>query len=421
MQCQNPSRMQFSKDFLWGASVAAHQVEGGLHNQWTVWEHENAQRLAENAQREFGYLPHWQRIAKEATDPLNYISGSGVAHYERYEDDFQLLKELHMNAFRFGIEWSRIQPEEDVWDDEAVAYYRTYLRKLRSEGITPVVTLFHFTLPVWFAKKGGFEKRRNAHYFLRYVQRLLGELGDELSYIITINEPSIYTFMSYLDGAWPPNRRSKWLVLKVLHNLIWTHRQLYRMTRRRSQWKVSMAHNVSYNYAGDNSLLSRAAARMKNYMHNDYIIRRVRRYSDFIGVNYYFANRLLGLRIHNPNEQMSDLGWDMQPQYLGEIIYSLHRKHGLPVMVTENGLADANDVQRQWWIEVTLGAMHDAMNRGAQLIGYLHWSLLDNFEWDKGYWPRFGLVAVNRTTMQRTVRPSARWFAGQIDQLTAKK
>ena len=316
-----------------------------------------------------------------------------------------------MNAFRFGIEWARIEPEQGVWDAAAIDHYRTYLRRLKELEITPVVTLFHFTLPEWFAAKGGFEKRRNIKYFVYYVERLLMELGQDIEWIVTINEPAIYASESYLHGHWPPNRTSKYAFVKVLHNLIAAHKKIYKLTRQKQKWQVSMAHNLSYVYPGDDAWLSRVSARLVNYWSNWYTVGRVRRQSDFLAVNYYSANRFFGYRVHNSElNPVDDLGWDMQPDKLQYLLEDVAARHQLPIMITENGLADADDAHRKWWLMETIRAMNEALQHGVPLVGYLHWSLLDNFEWDKGYWPKFGLVEVDRETMQRTVRPSAKWF-----------
>ena len=284
-------------------------------------------------------------------------------------------------------------------------------------GITPVVTLFHFTLPEWFMAKGGFEKRRNIKYFVYYVEKVLSELGRDIEWIVTINEPTVYAGESYLDGHWPPNKARKRDMLRVLYNLVAAHKKVYKLTRARKKWKVSMAHHLIYCYPGDDAILSRASARVAHYLLNTWVLRRVRRHSDYLAINYYFARRIYGYRAHDPYLKVSDLGWDMQPDKLQYLLEDVAERYQLPIMITENGLADGTDSQRQWWLTETIKAMHEALKRDIKLIGYLHWSLLDNFEWDKGYWPKFGLVAVDRQTMARTVRPSARWFAAVIKKL----
>lgn len=417
MTTKQSERIVFPKKFLWGAATSAHQVEGGLVNQWTTWELEHAKRLSVQAPHQFGDIDSWPHIKKEAIRPDNYVSGRGVDHYHRYEEDFAILKSLNMNAFRFCIEWARIEPQEGAWDAAAIAHYRTYLRTLKKMGITPVVTLFHFTLPEWFMAKGGFEKRRNIKYFVYYVEKVLSELGRDIEWIVTINEPTVYAGESYLEGHWPPNKARKRDMLRVLYNLVTAHKKVYKLTRARKKWKVSMAHHLIYCYPGDDAILSRASARVAHYLLNTWVLRRVRRHSDFLAINYYFARRIYGYRVHDPYLKVSDLGWDMQPDKLQYLLEDVAECYQLPIMITENGLADGADSQRQWWLTETIKAMHEALKRDVKLIGYLHWSLLDNFEWDKGYWPKFGLVAVDRQTMTRTVRPSARWFAAVIKKL----
>lgn len=409
--------MHFPKGFLWGASTAGHQVEGGLENQWTRWELENAKSLAARAPYRFDYLEQWDEIKQQAADPDNYVSGRGVEHYQRFSDDVQLLRKLHMNSYRFSIEWSRIEPQPGVWSAESIAHYKARLKTLKDAGITPVVTLFHFALPTWFADMGGFEKYRNIKYFVRYADKILTELGHDLEWIITINEPTVYATESYYWGHWPPARTSKRLTFEVLQNLIRAHKKVYRLTKKNPRWKISMAHNVSHYYAGDTAWLSEVSAKLLNYRDNVYTLRRVRRQSDFIALNYYFSNRVYGYRVHNPEDRVSDLGWDLQPGDLRYVLEDLQDRYGLPILITENGLADADDTRRQWWLTETIRAMHESLKKGVKLVGYLHWSLLDNFEWDKGYWPRFGLVAVDRATMKRTIRPSAQWLGRVIQKL----
>lgn len=384
-----------------------------MHNQWTVWELENAKSLATQAPYQFGDLGSWSQVSREAKNPNNYVSGRAVDHFGRYEEDLDIVASLNMNAFRFGIEWARVEPEEGRWNEAAIEHYRTYLKSLKKRGISPVVTLFHFTLPTWFADRGGFERSRNVKYFVRYAQKILEELGGDIKWLITINEPTVYVGESYFVGEWPPNKTGKLRGVRVLANLIRSHGRIYKLTKQMRGIRVSMAHHLMYFYAGDDAWLSRLSAWVADYVANRFVVARTRRSSDFIGVNYYCSYRIYGYRAHNPEDVVNDLGWQMQPgdiQYLLEDVYARYR---LPILITENGLADGEDVQRKWWIMQTIRAMSAAMKNGVNLVGYLYWSLLDNFEWDKGFWPKFGLVSVHRGTMQRTVRPSARWF-GQV-------
>jgi beta-glucosidase len=408
---QPKTNLKFPKHFLWGAATSAHQIEGDTHNQWTVWEFENTISLATRASYNLEDLDSWPRIKTAAKDPNNYVSAKGADHYSLYEQDFDLLKKMHMNAFRFSIEWSRVEPKEGAWDVEAIEHYKQYVKSLRRRNIEPMVTLFHFTLPVWFAELGGFEKRRNVKYFTRFAEKIIRELGIDVRYIITLNEPDLYAAESYLGGHWPPNVMSKRSYWHVVNNLAYAHNQaakaIHAINRR---YKVSVAKNSSYVYAGDNAWLSRISAGILQYLKDDYFLKKVVKQCDWLGVNYYFSDRVYGYRVHNPDQHLNDLGWDLSPANIQFALERLHEKYNLPIIITENGLADSEDEQRQWWITQTLLAMQKAIANGVKLDGYLHWSLLVNFEWDKGFWPRFGLAAVDYKTKQRTLRPSAIWF-----------
>jgi len=415
---QKKPQLAFPKKFLWGAAISAHQAEGGTHNQWTVWELENAKSKAAQAAYHFEDLDSWQDVEKEAKDPNSYVSGKSADHYNKFEEDFDLLKKMNMNAFRFSVEWSRVEPAEGAWNVEAVEHYKHYAAELKRRGIEPVVTLFHFTLPVWFVKRGGFENRANVKYFVRFADRIIRELGSSVRLIITVNEPEIYANESYLAGNWPPNITSKPKAWRVINNLAYAHNKvaeaIHSINRR---YKVSIAKNSNYFYAGDDALLSRKSTDFMQYFQDDYFLKKVVKNCDFLGVNYYFSNRVYGYRVHNPDERVSDLGWDLSPGDIQHALERLHEKYHLPIIITENGLADAGDAHRQWWLTQTLIAMQKAMSNGVKLEGYLHWSLLDNFEWDKGRWPRFGLAEVNYDTKERKLRPSAIWFGKIIKHL----
>ena len=409
---------EFPHDFLWGASTSAHQVEGNTHNQWTVWELEHAKSLAAQAEYHYKDLDNWDDIKAQAKNPDNYVSGSASDHYARYKEDIELAHSLHMNALRFSVEWSRIEPNMGSWDSQAIAHYREYVSKLKKQGIEPVLTLFHFTVPVWFSEMGGFEKRSNSKYFIRFAEKILTELGGDIRYVITINEPEVYAFESYHLGHWPPGAQSKRAALTVLRNLISVHNQTAKMIHSlHSRYKVSIAKNSNYFYPGDDAVLSVKSAQAMQYGQDDYVLKRVVKQCDFLAVNYYFSHRVYGYRTHNPNEYVSDMGWDMAPADLEFVLERLSRKYKLPIIITENGCADSSDAKRQWWLKETFGAMQRALKQGVELQGYLHWSLLDNFEWDKGKWPRFGLLAVDYTTQERTVRRSARRYGEVVKKI----
>jgi beta-glucosidase len=415
--------LKFPKKFLWGAATSSHQVEGGTHNQWTVWELESAASKAKLAVNHESCQKNWANISKQASNPGNYVSGSLANHYKRYREDFDILTQLNMNAYRFSVEWSRIEPEEGEWDKKAIQHYRDYVEELRNRNIEPILTLFHFTLPVWFANLGGFEKRANVKYFSRFAKKIVEELGSDVKYVITVNEPEVYAVQGYFLGDWPPEQHSVYKTWRVLNNLALAHREAAKAIRRLGMGhKISIAKNSSYFYPGDDSWLSRLSVRVMQYMQDDYVLKKVVRHCDFLGVNYYVSQRVYGYRIHNPPSEFGDLDWGMymEPSNIQFVLERLYKKYKLPIIITENGIADNLDVGRKEWITQTLEAMQKAMKHGVKLAGYLHWSLIDNFELAFGKWPRFGLVHINYATGKRTIRPSAVWFGKIIGEIRGK-
>lgn len=411
------SKCPYPSDFLWGASTASHQVEGGTVNQWSEWELAQADTLALTAEKRVGWVPCWLKIKSHAEDPANYISGQGIAHYSRYKQDFDILQKLGMNAFRFSIEWSRLQPSEDTWDMAAVEHYRQYILELKARGIEPVLTLWHWTMPVWFTDKGGFEKARNLKYFDEYVRVVAREFGELLRYVIVLNEPNVYTGLSYLNGEWPPQQKNVITSLKVYVNLTGAHRRAFTIIKAsRADIQVGIAAQLgNMQPSRPHSPIDRLAAGTSAYISNWWFLNRIKGHLDFIGLNYYFTSYWRNFKQHNPAQPLSDLGWYMEPSGIGTILMEAYQRYNLPIMVTENGLADAEDRQRQWWLQETMAALVKAQADGVRLIGYLHWSLLDNFEWKFGWWPQFGLVAVDRQhDMKRTIRKSAYWLKDYI-------
>lgn len=408
----------FPKNFLWGASTASHQVEGGLHNNWTVWELANAKHLATTAKQRLHGLPNWDEIKHQAQNPANYVSGSAVDHYRLYHDDFAIAQRLQLNAFRFGVEWARIEPEEGQWDQAAIDHYRSYIEELRQRQLEPFLNIWHWTLPVWFDQKGGFKKRANLRYFSRFVQKIADEFGSDLSFVLTLNEPNVYGAMSFLTGVFPPQEHSLLTFVKVYFNLATAHKRAYRLLKRQHpHLQVGVAMQLA-NIQAKNShaLLDVITTKWMRYWWNWWFLHRIRRYQDFVGVNYYFTDYYHNFQRQNPQIPLNDRGWYMEPEGIFPLLLRTWLHFKKPIYVTENGLADANDTQRRWWIEETIVAMERAIGEGVDLRGYFHWSLLDNFEWEEGWWPQFGLVAVDRTTQKRRIRPSARWYADFIKQ-----
>lgn len=418
MNDNNENDRIFPKSFFWGASTAGHQVEGGLHDQWTIWEKEHAKELAQSAHQRLTDVPSWNDIKDRAQDPDNYISGKGVGHFAHYKEDFELAQKLNMNAFRFSIEWSRIEPEEGKWDDAAIEHYRKYIRELRARHIEPFANLWHWTYPVWFDKKGGFEKRANVAYFERFVQKVTDELAEDLTYIITINEPNVYVTFGYIIGEWPPQQKNLLLALRVYRNLVVAHKRAYRILKKeKPMLQIGVAQQLANIQAKHpHSVFDQFSTQRMRYFWNWWFLKRVRKYQDFVGVNFYFSDYYTRLfKKENPRVPLSDQGWYMEPEGLYPLLLRTWKHFKKPIYITENGLADEADEYRRWWIEETIVAMQRALSEGVDLRGYFHWSLLDNFEWKYGWWPKFGLIGVDRERgMKRTIRPSAKWFASRI-------
>ncbi len=412
----------FPKDFKWGASTASHQVEGGTVNQWTVWELAHAKHLANTAEERLGWLPQWEHIHAEASRPENYVSGKGVDHYNRYEEDFTIAKKLNLNSFRFGIEWSRLEPIEGQWDEEAVAHYHDYIKALKKKGLEPFLNVWHWTVPTWFDEKGGFKKRSNLRYFERFVRKLAHEYADDLTYVITLNEPNVFISFGYITGEWPPQERSFVTASRVIWNLVIAHRRAYKILKDKNpHLQIGVASQLANIQAKrPQNIIDELSVKMMRYAWNWWFLNRIKNQQDFVGFNYYFSDYYTGLfHKDNPKVPVNDLGWYMEPEGLYPLLLRVWAHYKKPIFVTENGVADKEDKYRRWWLEETIIAMERAISEGVDLRGYFHWSLLDNLEWKYGWWPKFGLVAVDRKHgMKRTVRSSAEWLASHIKSLS---
>jgi len=417
------TKTNFPKGFLWGASTASHQVEGGTDTDWDRWERAHANKSYRSSKLLLGRLKNWPEIRAQAQLPETYIAGQAVDHYNRYEEDFKLVRELNMNTFRFSIEWARIEPREGEWDMAEIEHYRTYLTKLRAQGTEAFVSLWHFTSPTWFMDRGGFAKSANVALFTRYAEKIAEELGQMLTFVNPMNEPNTYVSMSYLAGLWPPQRHNLFTAVRVYKNMIAAHAEAY---------KVLKAHNPQMQVGTVTALnVDKLASRFPVARLTQWVWQRVAKYwfldsvpatSDFVGVNFYMTNYYQWYGgVRTPSQPKNDLGWYMEPGAIGGLLVEVYNRYKQPVYVTENGLADNHDQYRQWWIEQTIAGMRSALGSGVDLRGYLHWSLLDNFEWAFGWLAEFGLVHVDRATMQRTIRPSAQWFGAEIARLRAEE
>jgi len=395
---------KFPEGFYFGAATSSHQVEGNCDNDWSMWEKNNAERLAAEFISNKNGL--FDKFYDAGSNPENYISGNTVDHYSRFEEDFTLAENIGLNAYRFSIEWSRIEPADGKWDEKEIEHYIKVIKELRKKNIEPFVTIWHWPLPVWLSDNGGIMNPCFINYFSRYVSKLAESFADVVSFYITINEPEIYSLNSYMLGKWPPEKRGIINYYRAMKILIKVHNEAYKKIKEKNRSaSAGPACNMSYFESGG-GIINNLLARIACYTWNMFFIIRVKSYSDFIGLNYYFHNRIRYGLNKNVNERISDMGWELYPSGINHILDKL-KKLNLPVYITENGLADENDLHRGWLIKETLKEIYNAMQNGADVRGYFYWSLLDNFEWDKGFWPKFGLISVDRRTMKRTLRDSA--------------
>jgi beta-glucosidase len=394
---------RFPDGFLWGTATAAHQVEGNnTKNDWWRWEGVK------------GHIAEGMR------------SGDACDHYRRYEQDFDIAADvLANNAHRLSIEWSRIEPEEGKWDMDEVLHYRRVLEALRRRGLSPMLTLWHFTLPQWFAERGGWESAGAVRSFERYAAFIARELGDLVDLWCTINEPMIYLTQSYATGAWPPGIASPLRSVRVFGVLTRAHVAAYRAIHKAIDTKerkavVGIAKNViTFEPYRQYNVIDNAFIYLADRFFNRQFFIWTRNSHDYIGINYYFHYRVKGLpsrssglfyEVHTENREVNDLGWEINPQGIFDAIMSMSR-YKKPIYITENGIANGDDGKRPRVLIATIKEVYHAIQAGADVRGYFHWSLLDNFEWHQGFHGRFGLVAIEYMTQKRTPRRSAYVYA----------
>ncbi|MBU2025808.1 MAG: family 1 glycosylhydrolase [Patescibacteria group bacterium] len=411
-------KLQFPAGFYWGAAGSAHQVEGGNVNDWSVWEKKNAGRLAREARSR--WRPWQQRKFPEMFREANYISGQAADHYSRYEADFFLAKSLGHNAHRFCVEWSRIEPECGRFDQKELNHYKAVVKALRKRGLEPFATLWHFSLPLWVAKNKGVMNRDFPAWFSRYAQKVVKSLGVEVKFYLTINEPEVLFLNAFWRRCWPGStaRRTPWNAWKYLKQLQKAHAAVYdKLKKLNPELKISWANNLdSWQSYNKQALGDRISARFMEYFRNDYIFNLAKGKRDFVAVQNYFHNRAsFPFKVRHQKEDVSDLGWGIYPPGIYLVLKRLNLDDGrggkLPVYITENGLADSTDRKRARFIRDNLYWISRAIDEGIDVRGYFYWSLTDNFEWDKGFWPRFGLVEVDYKTQERKARGSAREYA----------
>ena len=396
---------RFPQGFLWGTASAAHQVEGDNRNSdW--WEFE----------RRPG------RIANGDTSEV------ACDHYHRYREDFALLREMGQNAHRLSVEWSRIEPVEGEFDSRQIRHYRDVLGELREQSILPMVTLHHFTSPQWFARKGGWTESSAPEAFLRFVRRAVDELGDLAGMWCTINEPTIYGANGWITGEFPPGHHGDLGgQYRVTRNMQRAHEAAYAaIKRRRPDTPVGLSHHKFLFLPASNARSDRLAARTAQAVVDRWPVapgrlrRLVEASSDFIGIAHYWGQACAFdprrpqdqfiRRFNVPGAPVTDMGWSADPQWMRAVLGEL-RRYGKPVYVTENGLAAGDDAAREKYLVEILTSVAQAIEDGVDVRGYFHWTNMDNFEWARGYGVKFGLIDVDRRTLERTVKPSGRLYA----------
>jgi beta-glucosidase len=376
----------FPGGFVWGAATAAHQVEGGnWNNDWWAWEHNPESGCAEP-------------------------SGDACNHWALYEHDLDLLAGFGFNAYRFSVEWSRIEPENGMWSNAAMDHYRKVAEACHARGITPIVTFHHFTNPRWIAHLGGWEEPDNADRFAEFCGRVTERLGDLIGWACTLNEPNIVATIGYLAGAFPPGRRDPALRRSVNDIFIDAHHKATAAIKAGpGDFPVGLCLAMSDYVAVDGGESRRD--RIRRNMQDVYL--EAARGDDFIGVQTYSRDRVGvdGVIATEDGVPVTQMGYEVWPEALESTIrYATQVTDGTPVLVTENGIGIEDDAVRIDYVSRALKGVQNCLNDGIDVRGYTYWSLMDNFEWALGYRPKFGLISVDRATFERTPKPSATWL-----------
>jgi beta-glucosidase len=412
-----PAVLRLPPDFKLGAATAAHQVEGkNASSDW--WLFEQKPGAIKNGDR----------------------SGDACDHYRRFREDIDLLRALHLTTYRFSVEWARVEPEPGRFDAAALDHYAAMVDACVRRGVEPCVTLHHFTLPQWLAARGGFVDPGAPAAFGRYTREVVRAIGRDVPMWVTINEPIVYLYHGYIAGVWPPGERDPRRMVLAGRGLLRAHAEACSILRATTgpgglPPRVSIAKHVRlFDPARPESLLDRAAASVQDAIFNWSFMDSLARGRilppfgvgealpgeaplwDYLGVNYYSRGRvrfsptapgaLFGEQGTTQGAPVNDLGWEIYPEGLGRVLRDVHRRYGVPLWITENGIADASDAKRPAFLISHLGEVARAIGEGVPVRGYYHWSLLDNFEWAEGLEPRFGLYAVDYATQARTLRPS---------------
>ncbi|HZR82115.1 MAG TPA: glycoside hydrolase family 1 protein [Candidatus Binatia bacterium] len=428
--------LRFPDGFLFGAATAAHQVEGGcLSNQWSAWEHEG------------------DHIRDGSTADL------ACDHYRRFREDFALARDLGHDAHRFSIEWSRLEPEEGAFDEREADHYRAVLDAIREHGMEPLPTLHHFTNPLWVQRQGGWENPRVVDWLAGFAGRAARAFGDRVRIWWTINEPMVAPALCYLMGIHPPAVRDLTRALPVARHVLLAHGAMYRAIKEAAPHAPAVGPVLQMPYIAPldpSSDVDRAAAAQQDFLFNEYYLQGLVRgvvsppigggeeipglagSYDVVGLNYYARMLVSGTgaqdlvhpaggagsgdggegemplmgarRRDEPPEFHDQMGWEVYPPGLHAQLVRL-KALGKPLYVTENGMATRDERARCRHLLAHLAQVHRAIEDGADVRGFLYWTLMDNFEWAEGYTKTFGLVEVDRARdLARRPREAAYLF-----------
>jgi beta-glucosidase len=413
------------KGFLLGTATAAHQIEGGnTNNDWAAFEAEPG-RIKNNEK-----------------------SGKACDSWNLVDEDIRLMKELGANSYRFSIEWSRLEPTEGTLDEAAWAHYAEQIKKLKAQNITPMVTLLHFSLPQWLAKRGGLTAEDFPEKFGKFAAEAAKRYGPEVDLWCTLNEPNVMMYQGYVIGVFPPGKKSNEEATQAFEGLLRAHltgsqalRQsdpgatigvAMNMIAFQPQQRWNLIDWISANIAArsfdwafyDSIMAGRIKFSAPGFPSLDKELTDLKGSVDFIGVNYYrrdlvhFSPSAPGMveTKGGPNPH-SDLDWEIYPEGLYDLLKAAHTRYQLPIYVTENGIADSGE-KRPGYLRSHMYAIVKAIQEGVPVKGYYHWSLLDNFEWAEGFTPRFGLYQMNYNTLARTPSPAVATFQQIAKELT---
>lgn len=409
--------------FLFGTATASLQIEGGDRNN------------------------NWYRFCEEQKTKDGTHCFVADDHWNRFEEDIRLMEELNQQTYRMSVEWSRIEPEKGRFSEEALRHYRTEIRMLLDHNIHPLVTLHHFSNPIWFEDMGGWAKKESVECFIHFTTKVVSSLGDLVEEWITINEPNVYLEGTYSSGNFPPGKPSLINYFKGARYMVRAHIEAYHTIHKirkehhfLGETKVGTANHIRVFDLPNKRIMANLPRNLIDYVFHSLFMEGMiygkfkfpiglnrypygkKVFCDFIGINYYSRDiikfswnplRMFADLTVQKGAQTNDMGWEIYPEGLYRVCKKYWNLYKQPIYITENGICDAEDQKRSPFIYDHLAEIKKLIDEGVQIERYYHWSLLDNFEWDEGLTPRFGLVDVDYETQKRTIRRSGHFY-GEI-------